>query len=98
LPTSIQQKLGASPFASYTLAYDNGANTVGLLTGVTESAGTVAYGYDALYRLTSESRTGPYANSHTHGYDLAGNRTSIDGTAQTFDDANKQTGLGLTYD
>lgn len=81
---------GANPFASYSLTYDSGNNTVGNLTGIGELDGsTVGYGYDALYRLTGENRTGTNAASHSYDYDLAGNRTLVDNTSFTFDDANK---------
>lgn len=88
-PTSLTWKQGATPFASYALTYDQGLNTVGNLTGVTEGAGAVSYGYDALYRLTSEARTGANANAHSYGYDLAGNRLTADSITCTFDNANK---------
>ena len=92
--TSITQKKATTPFASYALdAYD----PVGNLQHVTELDGSVAaYGYDALNRLTSESRTGTAALSHSYGYDLAGNLTTLDSTANTYDAANKQT--GVSYD
>ena len=90
-PTQIQQNRGANPFATYALAYDNGANSVGLLTGVGEQDGSsVVYGYDSLYRLTSESRQGTNPATHSYGYDLAGNMTSFDGIADAFDDADKE--------
>src|SRR5204863_2652716 len=51
---------------------------------------TVGFGYDALYRLTSDSRVGSNPFSHTYGYDLAGNPTTVNGsTFATFDSANK---------
>jgi RHS repeat-associated protein len=95
-PTSIGNLRNGTYLSWFNLTYDNGQNTVGLLTGVNESAGSASYGYDALYRLTSESRTGSGANSHTHAYDLAGNRTNTDGFGYSFDDANKR--IGFTYD
>ena len=81
------------PYASWSLTYDGGANTVGNLTRVVELDGSiVTYGYDALYRMTSEARTGTQAYSITYGYDLAGNITTKDGSAfGTYDDANKMT-------
>ena len=77
---------------SYALTYDQGSNTVGNLTGVTEWDGSTAlFGYDALSRLTAEQRTGTAAESHSYGYDPAGNMTSKDGstTNLSYDAANK---------
>ena len=60
------------------------------MTGVAEQdSSTVQYGYDALYRLTSENRQGTNPNAHTFGFDLAGNRTAVDANAAAFDNANK---------
>ena len=73
------------------LAYDGGMNTLGLLTNITEVDGTTDdYGYDALSRLTSETRSDPNGNpedGHAYGYDLAGNRTTEDGGAFVTPDA-----------
>ena len=92
-PTSITTQSGATQIASYALTYDNGNNTLGNLTGVSENAGasTVSYGYNSLNRLTSDTRTGTNAYSHTYNYDLAGNRNYFDGATQTYDAANKLT-------
>src|SRR5262249_34275597 len=93
-PTSITYAKGATNFATYSLTYDSGNNTVGNLTGVTELDGsTVSYGYDALYRMTSEARTGTNPTSHSIGYDLAGNATTADGSAWGYDAANKISSL-----
>lgn len=101
-PTGITHRLGSVPFAAYGLTYDNGSNTVGNLTGVAETVGgassTVTYGYDALYRLTAEQRTGTAPGGHTFGYDLAGNRTLADGNTFTYAAANKIISSGFTYD
>jgi YD repeat-containing protein len=71
--------------ASYALTYASGANTVPLITGVTESNGsTVAYNYDALYRLTSDTRTGTNPFSGSYAYDLAGNPTSYNGSTYSY--------------
>jgi YD repeat-containing protein len=89
-PTSITNKQWLTPFASYALSYDGGNDTVGNLTGVSELDGSaVTYGYDALYRLTGDARTGTDPSSHSYGMDLAGNVTSVDSTTWTFDYANK---------
>src|ERR1041384_363021 len=66
---------------------------VGTLTGVSDlGGGTASYGYDGLYRLTGETRTGTGANSHSYTYDPAGNRLTYDGQVYTYDNANKPTG------
>lgn len=90
-PTIIDHKLSGTSFAKYTLTYDSGSDTVGNLTGVTELSGdTMAYGYDALYRLTSETRTGSNSYSKTYGYDLEGNITTLNGSAfASYDSGNK---------
>jgi RHS repeat-associated protein len=90
-PTVITHKSGSTTTGEYTLTYDDGADTVGNLTDVSELNGaTVSYGYDDLYRLTSEARTGTPSFSRTIGYDLAGNPTTRDGTTfATYDSANK---------
>ena len=90
-PTRIDHQLSGASFARYDLTYDSGANTVGNITGVTELSGdTMAYTYDALYRLTGETRTGSNAYSKTYTYDLAGNVTQVNGSSfATYDDANK---------
>ncbi|MBX9681403.1 MAG: hypothetical protein K2X38_21825 [Gemmataceae bacterium] len=102
-PTQILQKSGSTPFAQYDLAYDGGNNTAGNLTQVIELDGSeVDYTYDALYRLTGETRTGtgPYARSY--GYDLAGNLTTYGGsTFASYDSANKistLSGGSVSYD
>jgi RHS repeat-associated protein len=72
-------------------------------TGTLSGTLTATYGYDNLYRLTSAQRTGGVGNyTDSYGYDLAGNRTSINGQAYTYDPANKYaslpTGRGFDYD
>lgn len=111
--TSIAQKKGATPFASYALTYDHGANTVGLLTGVSQGdGGSSSYWYDGLsqddgsvpynglYRLTGETETpsGGSPTSHSYSYDLAGNITAFDANSYGFDAANKISNSGFTYD
>ena len=101
-PTSLTYSKAGTAFLSFGLAYDGGGNTVGNLTGVSENfngnLSSVAYGYDALYRLTGEARTGSAPESHAFGYDLAGNRTAADGASFAFDPANKATNAGFSYD
>jgi YD repeat-containing protein len=85
------------------MEYDGTSNTVGNITKVTELSGaTVQYTYDALYRLTGETRTGSGAYSKTYGYDVAGNISTVNGsTFATYDAANKistLTGGSVTYD
>lgn len=89
--TKIVHKKGASVLDSFSIEYDGGQNTVGNITKVTEADGSaVVYTYDALYRLTSETRTGAGAYSKSYGYDLSGNITAIDAQPfATYDSANK---------
>jgi YD repeat-containing protein len=90
-PTSVVYDLNGTPAGFPSLAYDGGMNTLGLLTNITEMDGTTDdYGYDALSRLTSETRSDPNGNpedGHAYGYDLAGNRTTEDGGAFVTPDA-----------
>jgi len=90
-PTQINYKSGSTTTSQFDLTYDSSANTVGNITGITELSGaTVSYGYDDLYRLTSESRSASPSYSRTYGYDLNGNPTTINGSSfATFDNANK---------
>ena len=54
----------------------------------------MTYGYDALYRLTSDTRVGTNAFTHAYGYDLAGNAQTLNGQAfGTYDAANKFSSL-----
>jgi RHS repeat-associated protein len=87
----IDHKDGATSFETYELTYDSSANTVGNITGITELDGsTVSYGYDSLYRLTSEARTTTNTLSNTFAYDLADNVTTVNSTTfATYDTANK---------
>jgi YD repeat-containing protein len=67
---------GNNMISSYAYALNN----AGIRTAVTEADGSyVAYGYDAVYKLTSEVRTGgsigsPTGYSTTYTYDNVGNR------------------------
>ena len=77
----------------YQITYDydlagNRRNATETINGI--GTRNLTWGYDDLYRLTSESWTGPSAQMRTYEYDAAGNRTSrtINATAsgggQTF--------------
>ena len=59
----------------------------------------MSYGYDALYRLTSEARTGSNSYSTSYTYDLVGNLTQVNGSSfASYDNANKFSSLtGGTY-
>jgi RHS repeat-associated protein len=70
---------------------------------VTELDGSeVDYSYDALYRLTGETRTGTGAYTRSYGYDLAGNLTTYGGsTFASYDNTNKISSLSggsISYD
>jgi RHS repeat-associated protein len=94
-PTSITHKLAGTPFASYSLEYDGTSNTVGNLTKATELSGAVmTYGYNSLYRLTSEARTVNNVYSSSYLYDLAGNLEQVNASPfATYDAANKISSL-----
>jgi YD repeat-containing protein len=73
----------------------------GFVKRVTELDGSqVTYGYDDLDRLTSATRSGTAAFSHTYAYDLNNNRTGFTSggttTSATYDNANQITSLGGT--
>jgi RHS repeat-associated protein len=102
-PAQITWNRGSTVFSSYGLTYDGGSNSVGNLSNVVESNGSqTTYGYDALYRLMSETRSGTGAYSTTTGYDLANNVITRSGvTFAAYDAANKISGLtggAVTYD
>lgn len=102
-PTNIVHEASSTAFASYALEYDGGADTVGNLTEVTElDSSVVSYEYDALYRLTSEAKTGTGSYSKSYGYDLAGNVTTVGGSSfATYDSSNKLStisGGSVTHD
>jgi RHS repeat-associated protein len=94
-----------TPIASYAYSPD----AAGHLTGVTELSGrTVTYGYDNLYRLTSETiASDPGGQNGTIGYpvyDAVGNRKQITSTVPAIApglwnyDANDRLTAGDTYD
>lgn len=102
-PTQILYKAGTTPFARYDLEYDDGDNTVGNITEVTElDSSVVDYTYDDLYRLTAETRTGTGSYTRSYGYDLAGNLTTYGGSAfASYDNTNKISSLSggsISYD
>ena len=60
-------------------SYEYELNNAGIRTAVIELDGSrVDYGYDDLYRLTSETRTGSNAYSISYTYDNVGNRLTKD--------------------
>ncbi len=66
---------GVAATAPVTFGYDGAGNR----TGMTDGMGSVAYGYDQLSRLTSETRTfdGVGTFNLSYGYNLAGDLTSL---------------------
>jgi RHS repeat-associated protein len=72
-----------APFGATISSYEYVLNNAGIRTAVIEHDGSrVDYGYDDLYRLTSETRTGlsPYNIAYT--YDNVGNRLTKDHDGQ----------------
>ena len=70
-PISIVQRNAGGVLASWTTAY----SPSGRRLAITELDGSVeTYGYDALGRLVSETRTGTGPRTATHAYDAVGNR------------------------
>jgi RHS repeat-associated protein len=69
-----------SPVVSY--SYDLGANAIGHLVSLTDQAGTAAYGYDILGRLTTETRTLIGANNVAIPKNLAYSY-NLDGSLKT---------------
>ena len=69
----------ASIISSYTYDLNNAGIRTAVIesdasTGLSTSGSRVDYGYDDLYRLTGETRTGSNAYSITYTYDSVGNR------------------------
>lgn len=74
LVSLVNKKSDGSVLSSYSYTYDN----VGNRQSVTENGGSaVSYGYDDIYQLTSETRTGTNPYTITYQYDPAGNRTQM---------------------
>ena len=93
--TRIDNTLSGAFLSQYTgLQYDGAFELTGLnasVTGVASHTGSLSYAYDAKDRLTleSSSRLGGY--SEAHGYDAAGNPTTLRGASQSFDADNQLT-------
>jgi RHS repeat-associated protein len=102
----------STPIYALTYAYDRAGNRRSSSETVA-SHGTraIAWDYDNRYQLTSESWTGPQAQTRTYTYDLAGNRLTrtidatasgglVEVTASVYDDLNQlvtsTTGLTTT--
>ena len=63
---------------SVTYTYDQGANAIGRLKSIQDSAGTIAYAYDQHGRVISETRTILAVNYVTsYGYDSAGRLAQV---------------------
>jgi RHS repeat-associated protein len=101
LKSIVNKQSDDTVISSYDYTYDN----VGNRLSVTEANGTqVVYGYDDIYQLTSETRTGANSYAITYQYDKAGNRTQKvkDGVTTTYAyNADNQlvtetTGSGIT--
>ncbi|MBL7495115.1 RHS repeat protein, partial [Frankia sp. CNm7] len=79
-------------------AYDDNDNITSstISPGTVAAAGTHTYTYDWADRLTSW--TDPASTATTYGWDAAGNRTSVNSQAATFDARNRLTSDGAaTY-
>ena len=96
-PTDIEHTDGSTAFESYSLVYDGGSNTVGNITKVTElSTDETDYGYDALYRVTADERTGTYSYTNSYDYDLANNLDELNGSSfASFNSVNEITSLSI---
>ncbi|WP_054567210.1 DNRLRE domain-containing protein, partial [Frankia sp. R43] len=72
-----------------TYTYDANDNPTATTIGPVgvAAAGTQTYAYDRADRLTSW--TNPASVTTTYGWDAAGNRTSVNGTAATYDQRNR---------
>jgi YD repeat-containing protein len=65
-----------SPAATY--SYDAGASAIGKLTSLTDQAGYASYSYDALGRVTSETRViNGVSKSMSYDYNLDGSLETI---------------------
>ncbi|WP_322780541.1 RHS repeat-associated core domain-containing protein, partial [Frankia sp. Cas4] len=81
-----------------TYSYDNNDNrlTETLSPAGLAGSGSQSYGYDRADRLTSW--TSPANVTTSYGWDGAGNRTAVNGTAASFDERNRLTSDGTaTY-
>ncbi|MCL5283446.1 MAG: hypothetical protein M1330_01855 [Armatimonadetes bacterium] len=74
LSTVTNDGPGGTVLSSFSYAYNSDSQR----TGVTENGGSaVNYAYNALHRLTEETRTGASPYTESFSYDPAGNRTSM---------------------
>ena len=93
-PTEINAKRqDGSTVMDYQYTFDN----VGNITGRNTEAGSYAYSYDDIYRLTGATR--PSLPSESFGYDKVGNRlTSVDASNWTYNQNNALIGYdGVNY-
>jgi RHS repeat-associated protein len=95
LTSLTNKRSNATVLSSFSYTYNNDDQR----TGVTEAdSSTETYGYDVLHRLTSETRTGTYANTLSYVLDAVGNWTSrtVNGTttSYTYDSADRITAAG----
>ena len=75
--TGISYSGGTSP-QTVTYQYDQGANGLGHLTGITDATGTTAYSYDSHGRLTAETRqTQSITYTTGYNYDAQGRLAGI---------------------
>ncbi|WP_239374479.1 RHS repeat domain-containing protein, partial [Frankia sp. Cj5] len=79
-----------------TYGYDANDNrlTETLAPAALAGSGSQSYGYDRADRLVSWTNTG--GATTTYGWDGAGNRTSVNGTAASFDERNQLLTDGTT--
>jgi RHS repeat-associated protein len=74
LTTLVNKNSSGTVLSSFSYTYDY----VGNRLSVTEAnSSAVSYGYDNIYQLTSETRTGTNSYSITYHYDDIGNRTQM---------------------
>jgi len=74
LVSLVNKNSSGTVLSSYSYTYDNVGNR---LTVTEQDGSVVTYGYDNIYQLTSETRTGTNAYNITYQYDSAGNRTQM---------------------
>jgi YD repeat-containing protein len=61
-----------------TYSYDQGTNGLGRLTGITDSTGSIAYGYDTLGHVISEARSiSGFTYTTVYAYNSAGQLSSV---------------------
>jgi RHS repeat-associated protein len=74
LVSLVNREPNNSVLSSYSYTCDNTGNRLSVMEA---DGSVVTYGYDDIYQLTSETRTGANAYSITYQYDVAGNRTQM---------------------